>query len=171
MKLKYVPIFVLVGLLVILSSLPVLSSGITNYANARYATNTQTQANNNECNTGTNCGITSPQTQGDDTANSPINLQISNFNEEPHEQDDGVGGELPRETISILVTNCSDTGGSPSIVVCTTERGDMLQCVVDDNPPFRCLYFLSGEPRFFSLSCEDRPMRGTEPQIIFCEVP
>jgi hypothetical protein len=58
MKVKYGSIF---AILAVLSSLPLLSSGITNYGYARYATNTQTQANANECNTGTNCAITSPQ--------------------------------------------------------------------------------------------------------------
>jgi hypothetical protein len=47
-----------------------------------YATNMQTQANNNECDIGTNCSITSPQIQGDGTANSPTNLQISRFTEQ-----------------------------------------------------------------------------------------
>ena len=80
MKVKYVSIFTI--LLVLLSGIPLISSpGAINYASARYA-NTQTQANANECDTGTNCAINSPQTQGDGTANSPTNLQISKFNEE-----------------------------------------------------------------------------------------
>lgn len=88
----YFPIFVLVGLLSIMSGMPMLSSGsITNYANAKYAPNTQTQANNNDCTTGANCGIISPQTQGDGTAISPTNLQISKFNE----QQDGIGDGTP----------------------------------------------------------------------------
>lgn len=53
--------------------------GAINYANARYA-NTQTKANANDCNTGTNCTINSPQTQGDGGASSPTNLQISEAN-------------------------------------------------------------------------------------------
>ena len=57
-----------------------------NYVSAKYTTNTQTQANVNDCNTGTNCGITSPQIQGNGTANSPTNLQISKFNEEEEEE-------------------------------------------------------------------------------------
>jgi len=85
MKVKFTPIFALVGLLAILSGMPALSTGITNYAYAKYGTNTQTQANANECDTGSNCAITSPQTQGDGTANSPTNLQISKFNEEQGE--------------------------------------------------------------------------------------
>jgi hypothetical protein len=58
-----------------------------NFADARYA-NTQTQANANDCNTGTNCAINSPQTQDDRSSSSPTNLQISRFNEEQEE-----GGE------------------------------------------------------------------------------
>jgi hypothetical protein len=69
-----------------------MSGSSMNYVTAKYDnTNTQTQANSNECDTGTNCAITSPQTQGDGTANSPTNLQISKFNED---LEDGVGGGL-----------------------------------------------------------------------------
>jgi hypothetical protein len=84
MKVRYVSIFAVV--LVVLSGTPVLSSGsIPNSANAKSATTTQTQANNNECDTGTNCAINSPQTQGDGSASSPTNLQISRSNEEQEE--------------------------------------------------------------------------------------
>ena len=70
MKVKYVSIFPIV--LVLLSGVPLIPSpGATNYASARYATNTQTQSNTNECETGTNCAISSPQTQGDGSASSP----------------------------------------------------------------------------------------------------
>jgi hypothetical protein len=57
-----------------------------NYVNAKYApANTQSQGNANDCDTGTNCAINSPQTQGDGSASSPTNLQISKFNEEQGE--------------------------------------------------------------------------------------
>jgi hypothetical protein len=80
MKVKKVSIFAIV--LVLLSSIPLISNNATNYASAKYATNTQTQANANECDNGSNCAINSPQTQGDGSASSPTNLQISKFNEE-----------------------------------------------------------------------------------------
>lgn len=81
MKVPYVLISTLV--LVLLSGMPLISSpGAMNYASARDATNTQTQANANDCDTGTNCAINSPQTQGGGSASSPTNLQISGFNEE-----------------------------------------------------------------------------------------
>jgi hypothetical protein len=88
-KIKYVSLFVI--LLVLTSAISLFSGTRTiDYVSARYAPeNTQTQANENECTTGTNCGITSPQSQGDGTANSPTNLQISKLNEEQ----DGIGGE------------------------------------------------------------------------------
>lgn len=116
MKFKYVPIFALVGLLAILSGMPLslLSGGSssTNYAFARYAnTNTQTQANSNECTVGSNCGITSPQTQGDGTANSPTNLQISKFNVQEGEQDEGVGGPFDHYRLlefRLSVSGCGD---------------------------------------------------------------
>ncbi len=79
MKVKYVSIFAI--FLVLLSGVPLISDGTANYANARYA-NTQTQANTDECEGSTNCGINSPQTQGDGSASSPTNLQISGFGDE-----------------------------------------------------------------------------------------
>jgi hypothetical protein len=89
MKVKYVSIFTI--FLVLVSGIPLISGGAMNYANAKYATNSQSQANANECEVGTNCAINSPQTQGDGTANSPTNLQISRFNDEEEEQE-GNGG-------------------------------------------------------------------------------
>jgi hypothetical protein len=82
MKVIYTSIFMII--LVLLSGLPLISGpGATNYANAaRYATDTQIQANTNECEGGTNCAINSPQTQGDGSASSPTNLQTSETNEE-----------------------------------------------------------------------------------------
>ena len=87
--------------LVLLSGLLLIASPGAldmNYANAKYApADSQTQANANDCDNGSNCAITSPQTQGDGTANSPTNLQISGFNEEQEHGDgsDGVGvGEI-----------------------------------------------------------------------------
>ncbi|MGH9986298.1 MAG: hypothetical protein ACRD8W_20340 [Nitrososphaeraceae archaeon] len=47
--------------IVLLSGIPLISDDAMNFADARY-TNTQTQANTNDCNTGTNCAINSPQT-------------------------------------------------------------------------------------------------------------
>jgi hypothetical protein len=83
MKITYLSIFMI--LLVPLSGIPLISgSGTVKFASARYA-NTQTQVNANECNTGTNCAINNPQTQGDGSASSPINSQISRFNEEQEE--------------------------------------------------------------------------------------
>jgi hypothetical protein len=76
MEVTYVSIFAIV--LVLLSGIPLISGGAMNFADARYA-NTQTHANTNDCDTGTNCAINSPQTQGDGSASSPTNLQISKF--------------------------------------------------------------------------------------------
>ena len=64
-------------ILVVLSGIQLITSpGVMNYVSAKYTTNTQTQANVNDCNTGTDCGITSPQIQGNGPANSPTK---SNF--------------------------------------------------------------------------------------------
>jgi hypothetical protein len=107
MKLTYVSLFVIA--LVLTSGIPFFSgSGVINNASARYApANTQTEANANECNTGTNCAINSPQTQGDGSANSPTNLQISNFNEE--EEQVGVtppNSPLPKGVVVLDLSNC-----------------------------------------------------------------
>lgn len=86
MNTTYVSIFEIV--LVLLSGMPLMSGGAVNSVYAKYATNTQSQANTNNCNNGTNCAINSPQTQGDGSASSPTNLQISKFNQR---QQGGVG--------------------------------------------------------------------------------
>ena len=70
MKITYVLISIFTIVLVLLSGIPLMSGGATNYANAKYA-NTQTQANANECDEGTTCAINSPQTQGDGSVSSP----------------------------------------------------------------------------------------------------
>jgi len=63
-----------------MSGMPLIfGPGAMNSAGAKYA-NTQTQANTNECEEGTNCALNSPQTQGDGSASSPINLQITETN-------------------------------------------------------------------------------------------
>ncbi|MGC2308212.1 MAG: hypothetical protein WA461_07400 [Nitrososphaeraceae archaeon] len=82
MKVTYVSIFAIV--IVLLSGIPLISDDAMNFADARY-TNTKTQANANDCNTGTNYAINSQQTQGDGSLSSPTNLQISRFNEEQEE--------------------------------------------------------------------------------------
>jgi len=74
MKVKYVSIFTIVS--VLLSGIPLISSSAMNYANARYA-NTQTQANANECEGGTNCAVNSPHTQGDGVAQ--YTIELTNF--------------------------------------------------------------------------------------------
>jgi hypothetical protein len=71
MNVKHVPVFGLIALLAILSGVPLLSSGITNFAHARYATNTQTQTNSNKYDNGA-CGIIGQLIEADGTANSPI---------------------------------------------------------------------------------------------------
>lgn len=55
MKVTYVSIFII--FLVLMSGIPLISGGTKNYVNAKYATNTQTQANANDCNTGTTVAL------------------------------------------------------------------------------------------------------------------
>jgi hypothetical protein len=137
MKFTYVSLFVIA--LVIMSGLPLISGGsITNFANAKYATNTQAHANSNECTTGTNCAISSPQTQGGGTANSPTNLQISKFNEEQEEQG-GVGATPPNPIfqVDLLVRK---------LVICPTG----FVCPTPDKfeMEVRAAFSLAGPPLF-----------------------
>jgi hypothetical protein len=143
MKVKFVSIFAIV--LVTLSGIPLISTGSTNYASARYApANTQTQSNANDCDTGTNCGITSPQTQGDGTANSPVNTQISEFHEE---QEGGVGEEPPTsppQTVRLptgrscnfdgFFTRCEAIDTIYSTVTCASGLG-AFACTLTLRPP------------------------------------
>jgi hypothetical protein len=101
MKVTYVSLLVLV--LVLLSGVPLISSpSTTNYANARYA-NTQAQSNANECDTGTNCAMNSAQSQGDGSASSPTNLQITE-----------TGSTVPSPTATSPPPGQSYTAHSPS---------------------------------------------------------
>jgi hypothetical protein len=159
MKVKYIPIFVLVGLLAILSGMPALSTGITNYAYAKYATNTQTQANANECETGTNCVINSPQTQGDGTANSPTNLQISKFNEEQVEEPP-VGAFLVSLDSCIRLVSPFPDGYRCTVVSPETLRGNascltaLSICTFSaDGSVFRCDPFPVLVPISLTVRC------------------
>ena len=114
--------------LVLTSGIPLFSgSSVINNVSARYApqANTQTQANANECDTGSNCAITSPQTQGDGTANSPINLQISKFNEE--EEQVGVTpptSPLPEGVVELDLSECKVRPlGELDCEICSTKTG------------------------------------------------
>ena len=114
MKITYLSILVFTIVLVLMSGLPLVASpGAMNYASAKYApADTQTQANANECNTNTNCAVTSPQT-GDGTANSPINLQISKFNE----ADEEPPTSLQTERLPVVAPGCRPAGTAPIILI------------------------------------------------------
>jgi hypothetical protein len=157
MKVKYVPIFTI--LLVLLSGIMLLSSpGAINYASARYA-NTQTQANANECDTGTNCAINSPQTQGDGTANSPTNLQISKFNEEQVEEPP-VGAFLVSLDNCIRLVSPFPDGYRCTVVSPETLRGNAIcltalsTCAFSaDGSVFRCDPFPVLVPISLTVRC------------------
>jgi hypothetical protein len=73
-KITYVSIFAIV--LVLLSGMPLISGGAMNPVYAKYAsTKTQSQTNTNNCNNGSNCAITSPQTQGNGNLINPFGIQ------------------------------------------------------------------------------------------------
>jgi hypothetical protein len=79
-----------------------MSTGTTNLAMTRYS-NTQTQAIVNEC-TGpnVNCAVTSPQTLGDGGESTPINKQISKFDQEINGPEIPGGSGVP--TINVRMT-------------------------------------------------------------------
>ncbi|MGH9975998.1 MAG: hypothetical protein ACRD8Z_09215 [Nitrososphaeraceae archaeon] len=96
LKPMYASIFLIS--LVLLSGIPLISGSIsTNIAKAKYAnTNTQTQAVDNDC-TGpnANCAVNSPQTQGDGSASTPMNTQVSKFEEKVEIQEIPGGAGVP----------------------------------------------------------------------------
>jgi hypothetical protein len=167
MKVKYVPIIILVGLLAVMSGMPLLLStgNVSNYVYARYATNAQSQANTNECNTGANCVITSPQTQGDGTANSPVNTQISEFNDD----DEGGVGDIDGE--SCIVSGVCMLTVQP----CLREPFPDIVCFIVQPDSGRMFCNLAGICDIFlpssigrSFKCEPAPVESTELQSITC---
>jgi hypothetical protein len=81
MKVRYVSVSVFA--VVTVAVLVVVSDGsnvIINNAYARYAVNTQTQANSNDCDNGATCAITNPLIQGDGSTNAATNTQNPEFN-------------------------------------------------------------------------------------------
>jgi hypothetical protein len=160
MKVKYVSILAIV--LVISGGIPLMSAGSISNASAKYTTHTQTQANSNDCNTGTNCSITSPQTQGDGTANSPINTQITGFNEEP---EDGVG-----VGIDFTLDNCMSAGTPrlPAVrcnIVGFPER-TVLSCNANSGPIVTCSLITTVSE---VLRCSPPPIPNGGRQMIHCE--
>jgi hypothetical protein len=139
MKVKYVSIFAII--LVLMSGLPLFSGpGVINNASAKYApAESQTQANAKDCNTGTNCAINFPQTQGDGNASSPINLQISKFNEEQ----DGLGDSFPIRH-DIMLKNCRPASSDTlftylqcDVASSTAAYGQTVTC-----SPVDCLFIM-----------------------------
>lgn len=159
MKVKCVSILVIV--LVLISGLPLIASpGALNmiYANAKYApANTQTQANTNDCNTGTNCAITSPQTQGDGTANSPTNLQISGLRDEQRQEP-----QVPPIVTVVIVTKIVECPEGFS-VVCPRSEDFTLRVVSENLVPVtfqgdsRTGTFVQLSTGFFSVQEVGRP--------------
>jgi hypothetical protein len=169
LKIKNISLVAGITVLVFLSGVPLLSGGsITNYANAKYATNTQSQGNSNECTTGTNCAITSPQTHGDGTANSPVNTQISEFNEEQEEVGESPGVGF---VVTLTVENCGlIVPPVQDFVRCDVGSPfESIDCNVEEALPITCfLFFQSGGGT--TIRCDDRPMPVPETQTLQCRV-
>jgi hypothetical protein len=138
-----------------------------NYANAKYGTNTQTQANANECDTGSNCAITSPQTQGDGTANSPTNLQISKFNQK--EEEPPVGFDRLQFPVTLVACRFQDG------VSCLVQEPRFFKGWIITCPGFQgidCTFSTAGPPRrSIVLGCTQPSGTTTREQIIQCSVP
>lgn len=159
MKVKYASIFTIV--LVLVSGVPLFSGpGVINNANARYApANTQTQANSNECDTGSNCAINSPQTQGDGTANSPTNLQISRFNE------DQAGEPSTGMPVDLVVSNCQ---GRIQVDCQINNGGPRIRLVCPTDGSHTCRTYGMGGFRLPDLNCDPIPRPIPESQPIHC---
>jgi hypothetical protein len=123
-----------------------------NFASARYANtnaNTQTQANANECEEGTNCAINSPQTQGDGSASSPTNLQISEANEEASTIPPPTTGPGAHTSLVQITTDVS----CPQGFVCPDSNDFRYDITIDGSQcsieaPIHCLF--SATPESFS---------------------
>ncbi len=152
MKTVYVPISIFAIVLVLMSGVPFMSGvGGGSNAYARYVRSTQTQVNRNDCDNGSNCAITSPQTQGDGSVSSPNNVQISKFNEQGQNNEVGVGAP-----VDLLVKNCTLNGG---IAKCQDSRGLPVTCF--DNDCDRLITQL--------LHCTS-PRPTTDPQHLSCTI-
>jgi hypothetical protein len=163
MKVKYVSIFAVV--LVVFCGMPALSggNGIINYAIAKYATNTQSQGNSNDCITGTNCAIISPQTQGDGTANSPTNLQISKFNED-QVGEPGAGQDECDIPFKFCVRNCIQYPDETAILCeWLWPKTGLFYCSLLSGTCFG----LSGEDKI-AYACETMPKPMLGPQALRC---
>ena len=139
MKVTYVSIFAIV--IVLLSGIPLKSDDAMNFADARY-TNTQTQANANDCNTGTNCAINSPQTQGDGSSSSPTNLQISRFNEEKEK----IGEEPNPGAKGFVEVQKSDLSNCRQGFVCPTAGSFTMNVDVSGYVTMRNPHTFPGTP-------------------------
>jgi hypothetical protein len=121
MDVKYIPGFTLIGIFAVLSGMPLLSSGITNYAYARYAPNTQTLANNNECDNGANCANPSAQSIGDGTTNAPVNSQTSEFSGEL-----STPGPTPEPNQQLQVRQVN--ADTPTLIVANSRGTSVANC-------------------------------------------
>jgi hypothetical protein len=137
MKMAYISIFAIC--LVLMSGVPFMIGGGSN-AYARFAsTKTQSQANTNNCNNGTNCALTSPQTQGDGSASSPTSSQISNLKGELQDLVSSV------KTFNFDLANCHVEPSAFNCQITNYVRGSYLICL--DNP-FRCNVHIILEIKF-----------------------
>jgi len=157
MKSAYLSIFTIV--LVLHSGILLISSpGQMNFASARYTpADTQTQANANECNTGTNCAINSPQTQGDGSASSPTNLQISGLRDEQRQEP-----QVPPIVTVVIVTKIVECPEGFSLV-CPRSEDFTLRVVSENLVPVifqgdsRTGTFVQLSTGFFSVEEVGRP--------------
>ena len=165
MKPAYVSIFSIV--LVLMSGIPFMTGGGSAYAKF-VSTKTQSQANINNCSNDSNCAITSPQTQGDGSASSPTNIQISEFNEQGQINGGGVG-RTP--DLTLLVNTCLRTmvivTVTCEIIMPTELQGRIFICDFIGIPP-NCIIY--PRPDLSRLFCDPIPSLGipSQSQKITC---
>jgi hypothetical protein len=137
-------------------------SGGSTYAKF-VSTKTQSQANTNNCSNGTNCAITSPQTQGDGTASSPTNVQISRFNKE---NQDGVGVEPNPITVPVTFT-VRDCVSGPTPLLSLARL-----CQIIAPPEYATKLFIFLPPQGFDVfNTVILPWDASIPSVGFCPPP
>jgi hypothetical protein len=116
MKVRYISVSVFavvaVAVLVVLSG---SGNVIIDNAYAKYAPDTQTQANSNDCDNGSTCSITNPLIQGEGSTNAATNTQNPELNEEGEgnlgSSEQSTGGGIGTPPILAACEACFSPGG------------------------------------------------------------
>jgi hypothetical protein len=187
MNVRYISVFAAIVLGVLLV-MPILSSSgsgiIIKNAHARYAANSQIQANTNECDNIATCAITSPLLQGDGSTNAATNTQNPQFSEQGEGDLSGnAQAGPPLGTIQLfdflVHTNTCSFSNNGNVISCdatTTETSDpvsgTLTCLnIPGGGPTNCAFQPDDDPSnvIGGLTCPN-PVPNTGDQTITCRM-